>query len=87
MNEHDEETHTTESRSLQVTKADMSDVNEAMAWVIGKLDTDFQQGEGLSIRIEQMHHQCDEHDNQVLWNAMVNGFLPTGEHEDVVESP
>lgn len=67
--------HSTESRSLQLSKTDMADINEALAWTLTKLDTEFKDGEGIRIEIAQIHHDCDVHDQEINWNAIVTGFF------------
>lgn len=63
-----------EHRDLTVTKTDMGDLNETLAWVIAKFDNSYKDATVLGIQIQKTAHDQDEDGVwQISWSASLTG--------------
>lgn len=71
------ETTVKPERHVTLTNSGFEDVNEALSWVVRKLDTDLAGAEMLKINVEQsMITSFDPHDTwHFVWAASVGGVF------------
>lgn len=63
-------------RTLSLINGDLANVNEALSWVVRKLDEEFGEVENLSIRIDSCEHMHPESDETIqLWTAFIQGSV------------
>ena len=68
-----------EERNVHLVARDVADVDEALAWVVGHLDTTFKTASMLSIHIQRFTASRGDEDGwHYAWEATMGGLVEGG---------
>jgi hypothetical protein len=66
-----------EERNLRVSKSELKDLDEALAWAVQTVDRDFSGATMINLSVEQMMRSGPGVDDpwEYLWTASVGGMI------------